>query len=71
VKLAFLFIPHADQASFEGKPWVGFLELWERLVPPSGRFIDVQVTVLTLEDMSAKDYVESDPLDLDHLTTRA
>jgi hypothetical protein len=37
------------------------------LLPNSGRF-QSDGLVVSLEDMTAKDYVESDQLDLDHLS---
>jgi hypothetical protein len=30
----------------------------------------VNGVVMTLDDLTARDYVESDPLDLDHLSSR-
>ena len=39
------------------------------LVPPAGRFTSVDAVVVTLGDMTAEDYVDSDPLDLDHLSS--
>jgi hypothetical protein len=38
-----------------------------KLLPKSGRF-QSDGLVVSLEDMTAKDYVESDQLDLDHLS---
>lgn len=70
VRLAFWFIRDADDATFEGKRWDQFLVEWEKRIPKGGRFVDVQALVQTLEDLTAREYVESDPLDLDHLTTR-
>lgn len=32
--------------------------------------VDVQAVVQTLEDLTAREYVESDPLGLDYLSTR-
>lgn len=70
VRLAFWFIRDADDATFEGKRWDQFLEEWEKRIPKGGRFVDVQALVQTLEDLTAREYVESDPLDLDYLSTR-
>ncbi len=70
VKLAFWFIRDADDATFEGKRWDQFLMEWEKRIPKGGRFVDVQALMQTLEDLTAREYVESDPLDLDYLTTR-
>ena len=46
-----------------------YLEQWSELIPKSGRFQRVDGLVVALEDMTAKDYVESDKLDLDHLSS--
>lgn len=70
VKLAFWFIRDADDATFEGKRWDQFLEEWEKRIPKGGRFVDVQAVMQTLDDLTAREYVESDPLDLDYLSTR-
>ena len=35
-----------------------------------GRFANVEGVVVTLADMTAEEYVNSDPLDLDYLSTR-
>jgi hypothetical protein len=48
--------------------WYELLERWLDLVPESGRFQSVEGQVITLEVLSAKDYTESDRLDLDHLS---
>jgi hypothetical protein len=37
-------------------------------VPASGRFVQVDGQVATLDEMTAADYVFSDPLDLDFLS---
>lgn len=70
VKLAFWFIRDADNATFEGKRWDQFLEEWEKRIPKGGRFVDIQALVQTLDDLNAHEHIESDPLDLDHLSTR-
>jgi hypothetical protein len=41
-----------------------------KLAPESGRFTTIDGQVTTLEDLRASDYVDSDPLDLDHLSSR-
>jgi hypothetical protein len=69
VQLMFWFIRHEEQSQFEGIGWHQFLQKWLQLIPASGRFQNVEGLVVTLEDMTAKDYVESDPLDLDHLSS--
>lgn len=70
VRLIFWFIHNESEPSFEGQPWTVHLEGWEKLIKPRGRFVDVQSTAHSLDDLTARDYVESDPLDLDYLTFR-
>lgn len=69
VTLMFWFIRHEEQIQFQGIGWDQFLEKWLELIPESGRFQNVEGLVIALEDMTAKEYVESDPLDLDHLSS--
>jgi hypothetical protein len=70
VEITFWFIPDDDDVEFEGKPWHDHLERWEKLLAPAGRFAKVHSAVRTLRDLTAREYVESDFLDLDHLSTR-
>ena len=70
VDLFFWFVRKESDADFEGKSWVDLLKEWLKLVPTSGRFKSVEGQVVTLQDMNAGEYVDSDPLDLDHLSTR-
>jgi hypothetical protein len=69
VRLMFWFIRHEQQSKFEGIGWEQFLERWLQLIPEFGRYQNVEGSVVALEDMTAKEYVESDPLDLDHLSS--
>ncbi len=69
IELMFWFIRDEKQADFQGLEWNQLLEQWLKLIPESGRFQKVDGLVVALEDMTAKDYVESDPLDLDHLSS--
>jgi hypothetical protein len=39
-------------------------------MPKGGRFVGTPAVVQTVEDLIARKYVESDPLDLDYLSTR-
>ncbi len=48
--------------------WSEQLEKWKNMIPPCGRFKEVNGIVTTLADLTAQDYVSSDPLDLDHLS---
>lgn len=71
VEIAFWFIRDDSTPDFEGRAWHEHLERWLTLVPPVGRFTSVDGRVLTLDRLTAREYVESDPLDLDHLSARA
>lgn len=70
VELLFWFIREEGHADFGGRSWEHHLDAWLRLVPKAGRFERIEGLVQTLEDLTARDYVESDPLDLEHLSTR-
>ena len=71
INLFFWFVRHDGDADFEGRRWADLLAQWLELVPADGRFAPVAGQVVTLRDMTAEDYVDSDPLDLDHLSTGA
>ncbi len=70
VQLMFWFIRSEDQPTFEKQGWNVLLETWLKRVPATSRFAEVDGAVLTLDDLTARDYVESDALDLDHLSSR-
>lgn len=70
IQLMFWFIRNEDQPTFEKQGWDVLLDAWLNRVPVSGRFAEVQGAVLTLDDLTAREYLESDPLDLDHLSGR-
>lgn len=65
----FWFVRYDGDLDFEGKNWGDLLKGWLTLVPATGRFKSVEGQVVTLQDMNAGEYVDSDPLDLDHLST--
>ncbi len=69
INLTFLFIRDEEQVQFQDIRWDQLCENWLKLIPPSGRFQSVDGLVVSLEDMTAKEYVESDPLDLDNLSS--
>lgn len=71
VSLFFWFIRNEGEPDFDGKGWERQLDFWLKLMPPRGRYTSVDGAVLTLDDLTARDYVESDLLDLDHLSSRA
>jgi hypothetical protein len=70
VELTFWFIRTGEDPTFESEGWNEYCEAWLNRLTPKGRFIAIDGVVLTLDDLSARDYVESDPLDLDNLSTR-
>lgn len=70
IALTLWFIRNEDDLAFNAESWSRHLEAWLRLVPPKGRFGPIEGLVLALEDLTAKDYVEGDLLDLDHLSIR-
>jgi hypothetical protein len=69
VELLFWFVRHDTDHNFQGKSWAELLKEWLKLAPSTGRF-SVDGQVVTLEEMTGADYVASDPLDLDHLSSR-
>ena len=68
VALLFLFVRDDATPTLAGQTWDNYLDLWLRRVPPEGRFTRVDGVVQTLDDLTGREYVESDPLDLDHLS---
>ena len=70
VELQFWFIPNEDDPALETTGWEHYLTALPKERSKSGRFVQVDGVVQTLDDLTARDYVESDPLDLDHLSTR-
>jgi hypothetical protein len=71
IELTFLFLRDEVDESYGGRPWHEHLEKWLYLIPSRGPFHQVYGDVQTLDDISARDYIESDPLDLDHLSRPA
>jgi len=68
VELSFWFIRRAGVAAFEGTEWSEHLRVWETLVAASGRFSSVRVRVVALNNLTVEEYLDSYPLDLDHLS---
>ena len=66
----FWFILAEDDPAFETEGWELYLKALPQTQSTPGRFVRVDGVVQTLDDLTARDYVESDPLDLDHLSTR-
>lgn len=68
VSIDFWFVRASDDTEFESENAAGWLKKWLDLVPPLGRFTEINGQVVDLRDMTAEDYVDSDPLDLDQLS---
>lgn len=66
----FWFIRDEDEPTFEDHGWDHYLDAWLERMTRKDRFVDVAGVVTTLDDLTARDYIESDPLDLDHLSSR-
>ncbi len=69
VALIFWFIRTEADDLFEDQAWHELLDGWLKLLPPSARFSSVDGTVVSLDDMTAKEYLHSDRLDLDRLSS--
>ena len=69
IDIFFWFVRYESDVDFEGKNWADLLKEWLKLVQTTGRFKSIEGQVLTLQDMNAGEYVDSDPLDLDYLST--
>ena len=65
----FWFVRAEEDVLFKEKAWHELLAEWLKLLPPSARFSAVDGTVVSLDDMTAKDYLQSDRLDLDRLSS--
>ena len=70
VELMFWFIRDDEDPGMETTGWEHYLTALPKAQRESGRFVRVHGLVQTLDDLTARDYVDSDPLDLDHLSTR-
>lgn len=70
VTLTFWFVRRDEDVDFETNAWENLLGKWLKFVPEAGRFIKVHGQVATLDELTAADFVHSDPLDLDHLSSR-
>ena len=69
VELMFWFVRVEEDVRFQNKAWHELLAEWLKLLPPSARFSSVEGLVVSLEDMTAKEYLQSDRLDLDRLSS--
>ena len=68
VELTFLFIKDDGRDPADEETWAAQLRGLLALVKPAGRYVAVTGYVATLDDITARDLVESDRLDFDHLS---
>lgn len=68
VRILYWFIRDSDEPERTSQEWNSLCESWLHLAPATGRFIEVSGVVTEMAGMTAQDYVESDPLDLDHMS---
>ena len=69
VSLFLWFVKEADPAGFD-PAWHDYIDKWMDRLDAKGRFTVDDAVVCGLEDMTARDYVESDRLDLDQLSSQ-
>ena len=69
VALHFFFIRDEAQPTLLNQTWDHWLTKWLDLLPTSGRYISVDGIALPLSAMRADEYIASDQLDLDNLTS--
>lgn len=67
IELTFWFIRDEESTSLNSNEET-LLNSWLKLVPAAGRFKRVDGLIVSLDGLTATDYVESDRLDLDHLS---
>lgn len=70
VDLFFWFIRGEEDLNFEGVTWADHKRKWLDFIAIDERYLSVHGEVVTLDDMTATDYLESDQLDLDYLSGR-
>ncbi len=67
VELMFWLVQEDQEAT--DNPWENLAQEWLDLLPENSRFV-ADIQVVTLEEMTAAEYVGSDLLDLAHLSVR-
>ena len=71
VSLEFLFVRSEVDATFEGRTWEELAKKWMALVPTTGRFKNITWEVADMDRFTMRDFVATDPLDLDRLSGAA
>jgi hypothetical protein len=62
------FVRPESTPDISEEKWAEHLQAWLDLCAPGGVINSVDGAILPLSGLTAQDYVDSDPLDLDHLT---
>jgi hypothetical protein len=68
IDLFFWFIRDGGDPSLESRSWAVFLANWLQLLASEGRFQTIEGEIVSIEDLTAAEYLDSDPLDLDHIS---
>lgn len=68
IELTLWFIRNANEPDFEGRGWGTYLDSWLKRLAVGCRFTSIEGALKTLDDLTAREYLESDPFDLDHLS---
>jgi hypothetical protein len=68
VELTFLFVKDDGGDPADEETWAAQIKGLLALVKPAGRYVSVSGYVTTLDDITARDLIESDPLDYDNLS---
>lgn len=68
VEIRFYFIRNSDTPDLVNGRWDIHLKAWLEFLESNWRFTLRGGVVQTIDDLTARDYIESDPLDLDHLS---
>lgn len=66
--VVFFWFIHDSPSGDSEIEWARHVDQWLRLLEPTGRFRRFDGAASTLDDMTARDYVDSDRLDLDRLS---
>lgn len=71
VGLHYWFIRNEAVPEIGGKSWAEHLKSWDQFLKDEGRFKREGAVVVTLNDLTAQEYLDSDPLELEHLSMAA
>ena len=70
VELSFYFVRKQDAPmNFANRPWPEWCDDWMKRLLDTGRFKNPEGLIVDYSSMSAAEYLQSDPLDLEHLSS--